>query len=56
MKEESRPLWAPWRISFIRSPKGQGCFLCNHREARDDSPEEELIVARYQHCFVILNR
>ena len=23
MKEESRPLWAPWRISFIRSEKTQ---------------------------------
>ncbi len=56
MKEESRPLWAPWRISFIRSEKTPGCFLCNNREIRPDSPEEELIVARYAHCFVILNR
>ena len=56
MKEESRPLWAPWRISFIRSKKEQGCFMCNNKEARESSPEEELIVARYQHCFVILNR
>ena len=56
MKEESRPLWAPWRISFIRSKKEQGCFMCNNKEAREGSPEEELIVARYQHCFVILNR
>ena len=56
MKEESRPLWAPWRIHFIHSKKEQGCFMCNCKEVREESPEEELIVARYQYCFVILNR
>ena len=56
MKEESRPLWAPWRMSFIRSKKEPGCFLCDNKEARNDSPEEELIVARYKYTFVILNR
>ncbi len=52
---ENRPLWAPWRIDFIRSPKDPGCFLCNHKEPHDNA-EEPLIVARYKYCFVLLNR
>lgn len=55
MNHENRPLWAPWRIEFIRSEKKGGCFLCGKKECFD-SPEEELIVARKKHCFVILNR
>ena len=56
MSEESRPLWAPWRIDFIRSKKEPGCFLCGN-ESRDEARnEEELIIARLPLCFVILNR
>jgi len=55
MDNENRPLWAPWRIEFIRGEKTPGCFLCGKKETFD-SPEEELIVARLEHCFVILNR
>ena len=55
MNQENRPLWAPWRIEFIRGEKKPGCFLCGKKE-NFDSPEEELIVARMKHCFVILNR
>ena len=55
MNQENRPLWAPWRIEFIRGEKKPGCFLCGKKE-KFDSPEEELIVARMKHCFVILNR
>ncbi len=52
---ENRPLWAPWRIEFIRGPKENCCFLCGN-EAPSDSPEEELIVWRGKTAFVILNR
>lgn len=55
MNDENRPLWAPWRIEFIRGKKEPGCFLCGKKE-NFDSKEEELIVARLDHCFVILNR
>lgn len=51
----NRPLWAPWRIKFIRSPKDGECFLCGKKENRD-SPDESLVVARLEHVFVILNR
>lgn len=52
---ENRPLWAPWRIEFIRGPKEKRCFLCGN-ETPSDTPEEELIVFRGRSAFVILNR
>ncbi len=55
MSEDQRPLWAPWRIEFIRSKKGSDCFLCGKREP-SGSPEEPLVVARLKSCFAILNR
>ncbi len=56
MTTENRPLWAPWRIEFIRSRKEPGCFLCGNRIEGESPREDELIVARYSLCFVILNR
>jgi ATP adenylyltransferase len=57
MSEEmsGRPLWAPWRIDFIRSEKDGKCFLCGAEETADED-EEKLIVARAEKVFVILNR
>ena len=54
MKEENRPLWAPWRIDFIRSEKDGKCFLCVGDDASED--DERLIVARGEYNFVIMNR
>ncbi len=53
---EARPLWAPWRIAFIRTPKEDHCFLCGNREPASDKAEEELIVRRGREVFVMLNR
>ncbi|MFZ2658015.1 MAG: HIT domain-containing protein [Victivallales bacterium] len=50
-----RPLWAPWRIEFVTSPKSGRCFLCS-KNKRFDGPEEELIIAKGRHVFAILNR
>lgn len=55
MREENRPLWAPWRIEFIRGPKEKRCFLCGNEEP-GDRPEEPLILHRGSCCFVMLNR
>ena len=52
---DNRPIWAPWRIEFIRSEKSGGCFLCNNEKERD-SEEEPLIIARREKTFAILNR
>ncbi|OQA82692.1 MAG: AP-4-A phosphorylase [Lentisphaerae bacterium ADurb.Bin242] len=56
MTTDNRPLWAPWRIEFIRSEKESGCFLCDNHKEGNSPLEDELIVARYSLCFVILNR
>ena len=55
MKNDNRPLWAPWRIDFIRSEKDDKCFLCNDRN--DDKDDiKRLIVARGKENLLILNR
>lgn len=48
-----RPLWAPWRIEYIRGPKPDGCFLCEKAAASND--EDNLVLARGQECFLLLN-
>lgn len=46
-------LWAPWRMSYIKSSdKMHGCFLCDAIAKRD---EDSLIVHRSERVFVILN-
>ena len=50
-----RPVWAPWRIEYIRMPKDGECFLCAAAE-RGAPDEDSLLVAKGRHCLVILNR
>ncbi len=50
-----RPLWAPWRIDFIRSQKDNRCFLCGKKDDFN-SPEENHVIFRGKTVFVILNR
>ncbi|MFA7232014.1 MAG: HIT domain-containing protein [Victivallaceae bacterium] len=52
----NRPLWAPWRIDFIRGTKEERCFLCVKSSHDQDSPEEPLMIYRGTTAFVILNR
>lgn len=52
----NRPLWAPWRIEFIRSEKETGCFLCDKEKPDMSSPEEPFMVYRARTCYVIVNR
>jgi len=52
---DARPLWAPWRIDFIRSEKEDNCFLCiDMKDKKNDI--ESLVIAREKENFVILNR
>jgi ATP adenylyltransferase len=51
--DPARPLWAPWRIEYIRGPKGGGCFFCD--KASRDTDLADHIVARGEHAFVLLN-
>jgi ATP adenylyltransferase len=46
-------LWAPWRIDYILSKKPPGCIFCDKPAEKKD--EENLILYRGRHCFVMLN-
>lgn len=47
-----RPLWAPWRIEYIRGPKDGLCFLCE--KGAHPSPNDH-VVHRGRRCYVLLN-
>jgi ATP adenylyltransferase len=50
-------VWAPWRMEYIRMPeeeKPKGCIFCT--KPKDDKDEDDLILYRGQHVFVIMNR
>ena len=46
-------LWAPWRMEYIKTEKPDGCIFCDVQSRKNDT--ENLIVARRDHCFVIMN-
>lgn len=46
-------LYAPWRLSYVAGIKEPGCVLCRHKDATKD--EEHLILARFEHCYIMLN-
>jgi ATP adenylyltransferase len=50
----TRPLWAPWRIDYIRGEKEGTCFLC--RIFAETSDRENLLLFRGKTCAVLLNR
>ena len=49
-----RPLWAPWRVDYIRGEKGDGCFLC--RIFAEQNDRENLLLVRGKTCAVLMNR
>jgi ATP adenylyltransferase len=46
-------LWAPWRLEYIKGPKPDGCIFCSAAASDDDATS--YVVARGEHCFVMLN-
>lgn len=57
-------LWSPWRSQYIQSvvaadSSENECFLCaagGHPTTTSERDAELLVVARREHCFVIMNR
>ena len=48
-------LWSPWRYQYLRTPvQKTACIFCTM--AADSHDEENLIVHRGAHNFVVLNR
>jgi ATP adenylyltransferase len=55
VEAERSPLWAPWRMEYVRSgDAAEGCIFCEPTRPRAD--RERLILHRGGHCFVLLNR
>ncbi|MBI5014293.1 MAG: HIT domain-containing protein [Deltaproteobacteria bacterium] len=54
MPEPDRPLWAPWRVEYVRGPKAEGCVFCRALAAGED--REHLVLHRGESTFVVLNR
>ena len=50
----NRPLWAPWRIDYIRGEKENDCFLCRIFSETDD--RGNLLLHRGRTCAVLMNR
>jgi ATP adenylyltransferase len=47
-------LWTPWRSTYMKAKKEGRCVFCEALASEQD--EQELIVHRGRHSFVILNR
>jgi ATP adenylyltransferase len=48
-----RPLWAPWRIEYIKGPEPDGCIFCAAVSASDDA--QARVIDRGEHCLTLLN-
>jgi ATP adenylyltransferase len=47
-------IWAPWRIKYILGNAPETCFICEACSSNAD--REHLVLARGEHCLVIMNR
>ena len=47
------PIWAPWRMEYIRMEKPAGCILCS--KPLEDADEANLILHRAGRNFVMMN-
>jgi ATP adenylyltransferase len=51
-----KPLWAPWRMEFIRQEKPKGCIFCEFPAAPEADDRKNLVVHRSPRSFTCLNR
>jgi ATP adenylyltransferase len=50
---DMEPIWAPWRIEYIRMEKPKGCILCDKPKENNDGPN--YILYRGERNFVMMN-
>lgn len=53
-----RRLWTPWRMTYLRAPKGAetgGCIFCDKIRAPVDMDRDNLVLWRGERAFVMLN-
>jgi len=56
-KRQAAPIWAPWRIEYIRqAQRDQSCFLCGLERPPPADAVDDLVILRGKTCFLILNR
>ena len=48
-------LWTPWRLEYILGAKQPNCVLCQKVHSDLEKEEENLLLYRGAHCFIILN-
>ena len=57
---ETRSLYAPWRMEYIRAlekPEGDACFICLAAAAKtDDERRRRLVLWGGEHSIVLINR
>ena len=49
---DDRPLWAPWRIEYIKRPRTDECIFCS---AAQGGEHGWAVVDRGERCFTMLN-
>jgi len=49
-----RPIWAPWRSTFVSAGKCKGCIFCDAPKPNQD--DEAMIFARRASIFGMMNR
>ena len=51
------PLWAPWRLDYIKSTdRDEDCFLCRYRDADPSEDAHNLVIGRGERTICLLNR
>lgn len=49
-------MFTPWRYEYVKTVDQQeGCIFCDKPSDPESKDEENLILARWERCFVILN-
>jgi ATP adenylyltransferase len=51
-------LWTPWRMAYLKAPKGAvtgGCIFCDKLRAAPENDRDNLVLLRGARAFIVLN-